>query len=481
MKHAGSEEKRGDHLCKRLAWPALAVSAAVLLLYVVAWSMSLHGAMGLLHWNLYFKLFTGGLLAYSVLMLALVFVLALRRSRICRERNGRLMRLSSRLAKAFILGGVVLPLSILISFHAWQSKRSGDKAPLLLASDQAGDNGIPDLAVSFWTQGKTVNTLSWGAGDEDRTVKETASANQHSFMLEDLRPATEYWYRINDSETHTFTTVALVPDTLNFAASSDSHFGGNGGRDYVARNIVDTMANGASVPDYFFYLGDFTEYGFQDSSWKEGMEALTPHSRSVPLRPVMGNHDGIFTGINRYLEYLYPRGIANLSGSRLWYRLDVNDVHLIFLNLEWGAESFFPEQRQWLEEQLASIPPEDWTIVMQHAFYYASDHFMNGDPMYVNLDAVDNLVPYFEANDVDLVISGHEHHMELLEQNGVCYAVVGAMGGELDDIGDYNNPLSLWKNDENFGYLDVEVAGDKAVLTFRGIGGEPLYTREIGR
>jgi hypothetical protein len=238
MKHAGSEEKRGDHLCKRLAWPALAVSAAVLLLYVVAWSMSLHGAMGLLHWNLYFKLFTGGLLAYSVLMLALVFVLALRRSRICRERNGRLMRLSSRLAKAFILGGVVLPLSILISFHAWQSKRSGDKAPLLLASDQAGDNGIPDLAVSFWTQGKTVNTLSWGAGDEDRTVKETASANQHSFMLEDLRPATEYWYRINDSETHTFTTVALVPDTLNFAASSDSHFGGNGGRDYVARNYT---------------------------------------------------------------------------------------------------------------------------------------------------------------------------------------------------------------------------------------------------
>ena len=118
---------------------------------------------------------------------------------------------------------------------------------------------------------------------------------------------------------------------------------------------------------------------------------------------------------------------------------------------------------------------------MQHAFYYSSDHFMNGDPMYVNLDAVDNLVPYFEANDVDLVISGHEHHMELLEQNGVCYAVVGAMGGELDDIGDYNNPLSLWKNDKDFGYLDVEVAGDTAVLTFRGSGGEPLYTREIGR
>jgi hypothetical protein len=135
MKHAGSGERGGDHLWKKLAWPTLAVTAAVLL---------------------------------EPLFQAI---------------HRRPAGLFGPHAGIRLRAG-----SILISFHVWQSKRSGDKAPLLLASDQAGDNGIPDLAVSFWT--------------------------------------------------HTFTTVALVPDTLNFAASSDSHFGGNGGRDYVARNYT---------------------------------------------------------------------------------------------------------------------------------------------------------------------------------------------------------------------------------------------------
>jgi len=37
--------------------------------------------------------------------------------------------------------------------------------------------------------------------------------------------------------------------------------------------------------------------------------------------------------------------------------------------------------------------------------------------------------PLFEKYNVDLVISGHNHHMELLEKDGVTYVLEGVAGG----------------------------------------------------
>ena len=115
--------------------------------------------MGLLHWNLYFKLFTGGLLAYSVLMLAFVFVMALRRSKICRERNSQLHAPVEPAGEGLHPGrgdSAALHPDFLPCLAEQTLGRQG--ATCYWHPDRAGDNGIPDLAVSFWTQGQTVNS-----------------------------------------------------------------------------------------------------------------------------------------------------------------------------------------------------------------------------------------------------------------------------------------------------------------------------------
>ncbi len=300
-------------------------------------------------------------------------------------------------------------------------------------------------------------------------------------MLGDLEPGREYSYSLNGGEAVTFRTPAAAPDTLSFAVGSDPHFGGNGGRSDITRSILGMMGDPSRGYDYLFLLGDLVHLGFWDPSWRECLEALGAAAPGTPVRTVMGNHDGIFTGYRRYFDYLYPDGMANRSGSRLWQRVDVNGVHLFFLDLEWGTECWSEEQRTWFSEELSTVPPEDWTVVMQHTFYYVSDHFDNGEPCYVNVDTRDALMPLFEERDVDLVLSGHDHRLELLRRNGVTFAISAGMGGEMREVGHWRASESVWVADRVFGYLEVSIEGDRARLTFRDSDGLELYTEYVSR
>jgi len=48
------------------------------------------------------------------------------------------------------------------------------------------------------------------------------------------------------------------------------------------------------------------------------------------------------------------------------------------LEVLWGTEEFTPEQKKWLEDQLSSIPQEDWAIAISHCFYYSSGDIETG-------------------------------------------------------------------------------------------------------
>jgi len=215
--------------------------------------------------------------------------------------------------------------------------------------------------------------------------------------------------------------------------------------------------------------------GFFDSDWLAAIDALSPLFSQIPLLTVTGNHDALFKGYRHYLDYLHPEGLTGFED--LYRRVDVGPVHFLLLSALSGTEDITRDQIAWLEKELASIPEDHWKVVVSHCFFYASGSLFTGEPWYDHADMIRELSPLFERYGVDLVVSGHNHHMEALEHAGVTYAVIGTMGAALDEI-TYHAPASLWKLDTH-GWLDVTWTKSEAILRFFKWDGALLYTHSL--
>ena len=104
--------------------------------------------------------------------------------------------------------------------------------------------------------------------------------------------------------------------------------------------------------------------------------------------------------------------------------------------------------------------------------YYSSGYFVDGEQWWDNQEMIEEFEPLFIEHDVDLVFSGHNHHMEYLNNSGVMYNIIGGFGGHLDpdyatkDVGEAGEG-SIWYHSGQHGYLDVEINGTSADITFR--------------
>jgi hypothetical protein len=274
-----------------------------------------------------------------------------------------------------------------------------------------------------------------------------------------------------------------IPDTdgqnLHFAVGSDTQFGAGTNSPSETLAMLGQISSPTNKYDLFFFLGDLVEYGYKDSLWNEALTAFCPTALSVPTRFAPGNHDTLFGGLSRYLDYCGPTTTESQNGSRLWYRVDVGRVHFLILDVEWSAETFTDDQADWFETQLKSVPSEDWIIVMSHGFYYSSGHTSLGWNWFDNPETISKLATLFEKYGVDIVFSGHNHYLEFLQHSGVSYVVSGGFGGKLDPPATYVSPSSIWFQSGQFGFADVSINADEATLSFRDPDSNILKTFTI--
>ncbi len=451
----------------------LAVLSPVVDFALLGWLFHLHGTMGLLRVE---KLFLVALFGASAISLSPV-VLTL----VSFAKRGN-PRVSSRLRTAVVILASAGILTALFGFGfiaGFPVSPAGDTAPRLLVASGFGTNGIPNVAIVTDSRTPERVTLTWGGVNDQTTVREDDTSRQHVFMLRDLKPATEYWYRVNDGPEYRFSTADPASRPLHFAVASDAHFGASDSRNDLTAKMLAQVSAPANHFDYFFSLGDNVEFGFRPEQWAKARAAFS-HALSVtPTIFAAGNHDAMFTGLDRYLNYCYPANVENTNGTRLWHRFDAGNVHFIVLDLEWSAEAFTKAQAAWLEQELRSIPADDWTIVMNHGFYYGSGSVVRGWKWYDNPDTITRVTPVFEKYGVDVVFSGHAHQMELLEKSGVTYAIAGAFGGIPDPARTYESPASLWYRAAAYGYVDVLVDDSSLVITFRDHDGADLKTTTL--
>jgi UDP-2,3-diacylglucosamine pyrophosphatase LpxH len=462
---------------RKFLWFGVVAARTLLMLSFLIWAFSQHGTVGLFEVNGIYRTVFIILMCYTI-VLPLLAILDIYLG--SRKPAGKI-RLPSAYIYVIAIIAIILP-SVLMGWLIPQpSQRDGDKAIQLLMADGTGKCGIPNLAVTFWTIKRTQNTLKWGESSINYILKEDKPSQQHAMMLRDLQPATTYWYSLNDATPVQFASLPGKGQPLHFAVGSDSHFGSDAARSDLTRKMLQQIADPTHNYQAFFFLGDLVERGFSDSQWKEAIQSLSATTSQIPARIVVGNHDTLFGGVNLYEDYMYPKPMELQTGSRLWQRIDSGNVHFLLLDLEWGAETYTPEQAAWLETQLSNIPAGDWRIVMSHCYYYASGGYWELWPWYDDKDMIAKLVPLFEKYHVNLVFSGHNHMLELLQKNNVTYVICGAFGGLPDPERSYISPASIWYKGDQHAFIDVTVSQDSATLIFRDPDNKEIKSLTVSR
>lgn len=349
--------------------------------------------------------------------------------------------------------------------------------------DGKGNNGIPNIAVIYYSRLARMDTFQYGTGSLTFNITDSQKTHNHIYIFENLQPNTEYWYQINNGDKTTFKTPNATPNQLKFAYTSDPHIGGTFSNITATRNIINQIANSSRNNEIFLCGGDIVDFGFSDIEWGKGIEEIKNLTSKIPTRTAVGNHDAMFSGDKFYLDYFYPGDLPLDNGTQFYQRFDVNGIHFLVLDLEWGTEYYFGKQEAWLKAQLNEInstDPNGWIVVMSHTYYFASGTFSTGTPWYDNEETISTLVPIFEAYDVDLVLSGHIHDIQFHQMNNVSYAIMGSFGGFLEPEPDtYTVADERYFNHESYGFMEVEIMGNYADIIIYDDQANHLYNCTI--
>ena len=264
--------------------------------------------------------------------------------------------------------------------------------------------------------------------------------------------------------------------SVRISLSSDPHWGVDTSDAEARKSILAGVAAAKPRRDAFIILGDNVEQGMEDSSWRKEALELSSTLGGLPIRSLLGNHDGLINGEYHFRKYFFPDSLQTDSGNPFYYSMSAGPAEIVVLNLLWGAESFTRAQAAWLEKTLSALPAGRQVIALSHCFLYASgadDEYGYG--WYDMPSTIASVAPILERHKVALVVSGHNHYMELLKKNGVNYAVIGAMGGILDPEPTHVSPASVWFRGGTYGRLDLEIAEAGIALAFRDSGGLTLH------
>lgn len=212
---------------------------------------------------------------------------------------------------------------------------------------------------------------------------------------------------------------------LRIGVISDASFG-----DEVTQHFVNEMAIGEL--DFVLHLGDVVdepEWGVDPyASYAEKyFTPFAPLLQQMPVYTVPGNHD--YDADIRYEDAPF---YFHALRDEQYYKLEYNDLRFILLDAMtmWGMPGR-EEQDTWLAEQLED--KDTVTIPVFHIAPYSSSsvHPEDSKP-FQNF-----WVPQFEDANVPLVFSGHFHHYERLNVNGITYIVAGGGSEVTYALGNY--------------------------------------------
>ena len=279
----------------------------------------------------------------------------------------------------------------------------------------------------------TSSDLSDGQSAEITQAAAQPGYVSNKVTLQGLQPGTTYYYQVEGKEIESFTTdddtssfsfvfvgdpqigssneeKAKTPEDIQkptfLTAQSEAVRNDTFNWNYTLKRAYEKTGNKAS---FILSSGDQIQTNAKkvgDSTVSE-MEYAGYLSadimKSVPVATTVGNHDA------DNANYTYHFNTANMSslGDNGYvggdYYFTYGGALFIILNTQ---DTNVSEHKDFIEQTVAANPDCKWRIVTLHQDIYGSAEHSN-EPEITNLRY--SLVPIFEENDVDIVLTGHDH------------------------------------------------------------------------
>jgi len=185
--------------------------------------------------------------------------------------------------------------------------------------------------------------------------------------------------------------------------------------------------------------------------------------------PTLGNHD--WNNTKTAQPY---RDFFELPGNERYYDLRVGPVHLFALDSdkrEPSGNKKDSEQARWLAEKASASNAKFKIAYFHHAPYSSGHHGSNTDMQWD-----------FEGINIDIVLSGHEHHYErLASPRGATYIISGTGGTGLRKA-----PLGKahpWSKKiiNEHGALKISYTDSKIILEQVNINGKVVDSFELSK
>ena len=273
---------------------------------------------------------------------------------------------------------------------------------------------------------------------DGQSAQITQTASQEGYLsnkvtLKNLQPGTTYYYQVAGKEIQSFTTDDDTSD-FSFIFVGDPQIGSSNeekaktpediqkptfltAQSEAVRNdtfnwsytLDRAYAKTGNSTGFILSSGDQIQTNAEkvaDGTVSEMEYAgyLSPDvMKSVPVATTVGNHDA------DNANYTYHFNTPNLSdlGDNGYvggdYYFTYGDALFMILNTQ---DTNVSEHKQFIEETVAANQDCKWRIVTLHQDIYGSAEHSN-EPEITNLRY--SLVPIFEENDVDIVLTGHDH------------------------------------------------------------------------
>lgn len=346
-----------------------------------------------------------------------------------------------------------------------------------------------------WTSNGTADQFRWGyTADYEmgifNTTKRPAIYAGYSYVqyaFPTMKANRTIYYQIYDSAESTWiaqrTYKTAPPEntkTFSFIAQGDSRSNVN----TVWKNIADKVAlrkNNA----FTLFTGDITNLGDNIEQYRDWFSNAVNYVGNNIIYHSQGNHD-VPSSVS-YYQQIFSLPNNNLAKSKLYYSFKYGNALFISLNSEEVMSETSP-QSVWLKSTLQeakSDPTITWRIVFFHKpLVNAGGHYGEGNPLRANWGA------WFDANDVDLILNGHDHNYQRSKPvnfsstgtvsvsteygteagQGICQLICGGSGADLyvqtsnDDV-----PLtSIFYH--GFNYVQIDVQDNTLTANVYGLG-----------